>query len=66
VIVDLAQSHYIEVAQGDIFMERENVFSAGFGPVGKSEKKSAWADYEQLFRAVFPCFQGQKKISKFF
>ena len=47
-------------------MERENVIWAGFGPVGKTEKKSAWADYEQLFRVVFSCFQGQKKILKFF
>ncbi len=47
-------------------MERENVFSVGFGPVGNTEKKSAWADYEQLFRAVFSCFQGQKKSQIFF
>ena len=51
---------------GRHFYGTENVFWAGFGPVGKTEKKSAWADYEQLLRAVFSCFQGQKKISKFF
>ena len=33
---------------------------AGFGPVGITEKKN-WADYEQLLRADFSCFQGQKK-----
>ena len=62
----LKQSHYIEVVQGDIFMGRENVIWAGFGPVGNTGKKSAWADYEQLLRAVFSCFQGQKNIAKFF
>ena len=25
-------------------------------------KKKFWADYEQLLRVVFSCFQGQKKI----
>ena len=29
---------------------------AGFGPL----KKGVWADYEQLSRVVFSCFQGQK------
>ena len=32
---------------------------AGFGPVGNTEKKT-WADYEQLFKVFFSCFQGQK------
>ena len=50
------QSHYIEVVQGDIFMGRENVIWAGFGPVGNTGKKSAWANYEQLLRAVFHAF----------
>ena len=36
---------------------------AGFGPVGNSEKKEAWADYEQLLRPVFLCLHGQKKIN---
>jgi hypothetical protein len=45
------QSHYIEVAQGDIFMEQY----MRFGPTGNTEKKN-WADYEQLLRAVFSCF----------
>ena len=34
---------------------------ADFGPVGNNEKKIG-EDYEQLLRAVFSCFQGQKKI----
>ena len=25
-------------------------------------KKRVWADYEQLLRVVFSCFQGQKKF----
>ena len=47
------------------FYGTENVFCAGFGPVGNTEKKS-WADYEQLLRAVFSCFHGQKKCLNFF
>ena len=34
---------------------------AGLGPVGNTEKKIG-ADYEQLLRAFFSCFHGQKKI----
>ena len=33
------QSHYIEVAQGAIFMEHNMRFWADFGPVGNTEKK---------------------------
>ena len=29
-------------------------------------KKEIWANYEQLMRAFFSCFQGQKKIYIFF
>ena len=36
---------------------------AGFGSVGNTEKKIG-ADYEQLLRAFFSCFQGQKNIAK--
>ena len=36
---------------------------AGFGPVGNIEKK-VWADYEQLLRVFFSCFQGQKNVKK--
>ena len=32
---------------------------ADFGPVGNTEKKIG-ANYEQLLRAVFSCFQGKK------
>ena len=32
------QSHYIEVAQGDIFMEQYEIW-ADFGPYGNTEKK---------------------------
>ena len=34
----------------------------GFGPVGITEKKIIWADYEQLLRPVFSCFHGKKKM----
>ena len=37
----------------------ENEIWAGFGPVGNTKKKLG-ADYEQLLRAVFSCFLGQK------
>ena len=55
-----AQSHYKEVVQGDIFYRTENDKLAGFGPVGNIEKIEA--DYEQLLRAVFSCFHGQKNL----
>ena len=53
------QSHYIEVAQGEIFMEQK--MWAGFGPVGNTEKKSLgrlWATFEDGFFM----FSGAKKI----
>ena len=34
---------------------------AGFGPVGSTEKKMVWADYEQLSGLVLSTFCGQKK-----
>ena len=40
----------------------ENVIWAGFGPVDNTEKKKIGDDYEQLLRAVFSCFHGQKKV----
>ena len=43
----------------------ENVIWAGFGPVSNTEKKNL-GDYEQLLRAVFSCFLGQKKMFDFF
>ena len=42
------QSHYIEVAQAAIFMERNMRFWADFGPVGNTEK---W---------IFHVFMGKK------
>ena len=53
-ILGYTQSHYTEVAQGAIFLEQ----------VGNTEKN--WADYEQLLKNVFSCFQGQKINLKFF
>ena len=37
---------------------------AGFGLVGNIQKN--WDDYEQLLRAVFSCFHGQKNDFMFF
>ena len=51
------QSLYIEVAQGDIFMEQKMWF-------GQYWKKKVWADYEQLLRTVLSCFRGPKKWKK--
>ena len=45
------------------FYETDITIWAGFGPDGNAEKK-IWADYEQLLRAFFSCFQGQKKMLK--
>ena len=42
------------------FYETEIEIWAGLGPVGNTEKKIG-ADYEQLLRSVFSCFQGQTK-----
>ena len=46
---------------GSHFYGTEYEIWADFGPVGNTEKKDGGADYEQLLRAVFSCFQGQKK-----
>ena len=46
---------------GRHFYGIENVIWAGFGPIGNTEKKMG-ADYEQLLRAVFSCFQGKKRV----
>ena len=43
----------------------ENVIWTGFVPVSNTEKKNL-GDYEQLLRAFFPCFHGQKKMFDFF
>ena len=57
--ISLNQSQFIEVAQGDIFMERKMRFGLVLGWLAIL-KKTSWADYEQLFRAVFSCFHGHK------
>jgi hypothetical protein len=59
-----AKSLYISRAL-KIFYGTEIEILAGFGPFGNTEKK-IWANYEQLLRAVFSCFHGQKKGLKFF
>jgi hypothetical protein len=41
------QSHYIEVAQGAIFMEQNMRFGLIFGRLGIL-KKIIWADYEHF------------------
>jgi hypothetical protein len=53
------QSHYIEVAQRDIFIKQKMRFGLVLGWLALL--KTNWADYEQLLRAVFSCFQGQKE-----
>ena len=51
---------------GNHYYATEYEIWADFGPAGNSEKKRWGADYEQLLRAGFSCFQGQKIISQFF
>ena len=58
------QSHYKEVAQGDIFIEQKMRFGLVLGQLAILKKN--WANYEQLLRPVFSCFHGQKKMLKFF
>ena len=57
-IIFCDQSHYIEVAQGDIFMEQKMWFGLVLGRLAILKKK-VWADYEQLLRTVFSCFRVQ-------
>ena len=57
---DFRQSHYIEVAQGNIFIEQKMRFGLVLGRLAILKKTGA--DYEQLLRKVFSCFQGQKNI----
>jgi hypothetical protein len=42
-------------------MEQELRFGLALGQLALLKKKQIWADYEQLLRVVFSCFQGQKK-----
>ena len=46
---------------GRYFYGTENEIWAGFGLVGNTEKRLG-ADYEQLLRVFFSCFQGQKNF----
>ena len=59
------QSHYIEVAQGAIFMEQKIRFGLVLGRLAILKKKLE-ADYEQLLRVFFSGFLGQKNTLKFF
>ena len=52
----------MEKSRGGRFLWKISKIWAGFGPVGNTEKKIG-ADYEQLLRAVFSSFQGQKNVS---
>ena len=52
---------YKEVVQGTIFMEQNMRFGLILGRLAIRTEKKFWPDYEQLLRAVFSCFQGQKK-----
>ena len=53
------QSHYIEVAQGAIFMEQ----NMRFGLLEILKKKIGAVKYA-TFEGVFLCFHGQTKIIK--
>ena len=58
------QSHYIEVAQGDVFMEQKMRFGMVLDPLAILKNKLG-ADYEKLLTVFFSCFQGQKNNLKF-
>ena len=62
------QSHCIEVAQGDIFMEKKMRFGLVWGWFGAGWqyvlKKKIGADYEQLLRTVFFMFSWPKNFLK--
>ena len=55
------QRHYREVPRWEIFMEQEFRFGLDLGRLAVLKKK-VWANYEQLLRVVFSCFQGQKTL----
>ena len=50
--------------QWEIFMQKELRFRLDLGQL-EVLKKRVWADYEQLLRVIFSCFQGQKNVKKF-
>ena len=57
-------SHYIEVMQGVLWNTNQDLglFWAGW----QYWKKKIGADYKQLLRAVFSCFEGEKHFLFFF
>jgi hypothetical protein len=57
VIIYGAESHF--------YGKNDNRFGLILGQLAILKKKF-WADYEQLLRAVFSCFQGQKEYLKLF
>ena len=50
---------------GRFFMEQELRFGLDLSRLAVL-KKGVWADYYQLLRVVFPCFQEQKNVKSFF
>ena len=60
------QSHYIEVAQGDIFMEEKMWFGHVLGRLAVSKKKGGGGQLWATFEGVFFMFSGAKKNLKFF
>ena len=58
------QSHYREVQRWEIVMEQELRFGLDLGRMAVL-KKRVWANYEQLLRMFFSCFQEQINV-KFF
>ena len=62
ILVRYDQSHYIEVAQGDIFMEQKIVIWAGFGPIGNTEKKKFGPIMSNFRGRVFHVFRYKKNL----
>ena len=58
------KSFYISCAVSNFYGTEIEIW-AGFGPVGNTETKIG-VDYEQILRAVFSCFHGQKNGLIFF
>ena len=54
------QSFYIEAAQGAILMEQKLRFRLDLGQLAILKKN--WVCYEQILRAFFHSFHGQKRI----
>ena len=64
-VCTLYQSHYREVIRWEIFMEQKLRFGLNLGRLAVL-KKRVLANYEQLLRVVFSCFQGQKNAIIFY